>query len=268
MASTATRTPRSSPRLRSMALAPGHDVPDAVGEDGVREHGRRAGAVADGVAGALRRLPDHLGAEVLGRVLERDLLGDGDAVVADERRAKAPLDQHALGLGAERHAHGVGERRRAAQDLLASLGPEQDLFVGHWSCPPQWRSAVLTSRFSLPNDLAGQTVPGGGYGPETREGNASPAALACAVSAGAQPRLGPRRFPLSRIALGRPGAPGCRRLPGGRHPRSVRQALGPRVPRAPPRSLPPCAGAEIVRHAGRRVALLARHGSRFVACFA
>ena len=80
--------------------------------------------------------------------------------------------------------------------------------------------------------------------------------------------LGPRQFPLSRIALGRPGAPGCRRLPGGRHPRSVHQALGPRVPRAPPRLLPPSAGAEIVRHAGRRVALLGRHGSRFVACFA
>ena len=109
----------------------GGDVADAVGEDGVREDGGGAGAVADRIAGALRRLADHLGAEVLGGILELHLLGDRDSIVADEWSAKAPLDEHALGLGAERHAHGIGEGRRAAQDLFASLGPEQDLFVRH-----------------------------------------------------------------------------------------------------------------------------------------
>ena len=63
------------------------DVAQALGVDGVGEHRRGAGAVADGVAGLLGRLAEHLRAEVLLRILEIDLLGDRDAVVADERNA-------------------------------------------------------------------------------------------------------------------------------------------------------------------------------------
>ena len=65
----------------------GDDVAHAVGEDRMREDGRGAGAVADHVAGPLGRLPQHLRAEVLLRVLEIEFLGDGDAVVADDRRS-------------------------------------------------------------------------------------------------------------------------------------------------------------------------------------
>ena len=76
----------------------GDDVAHAVGEDRVRQDRRRAGAVADHVAGLLRRLAQHLRAEVLLGVLEIELLGDGHAVVADDRRAPFLLDQHRLRL--------------------------------------------------------------------------------------------------------------------------------------------------------------------------
>ena len=89
----------------------GDDVAHAVGEDRVGQDGRGAGAVADHVAGLLRGLAQHLGAEVLLGVLEVELLGDGHAVVADDRRTPAPLDQHGLGLRPERHAHGIGQLR-------------------------------------------------------------------------------------------------------------------------------------------------------------
>ena len=65
----------------------GDDVAHAVGEDGMRQDRRRAGAVADHVAGLFRRLTQHAGAKVLLAVLEIEFLGDRDAVVADDRRA-------------------------------------------------------------------------------------------------------------------------------------------------------------------------------------
>jgi len=99
----------------------GDDIPHALREDGVGEHGGGARTVADGVSRPFGRLPNHLGAEILGGVLERHFLGDGDAVVADEWRPKTPLDEHALGLGTERHPNGVGERLSTPQDLFPSL---------------------------------------------------------------------------------------------------------------------------------------------------
>ena len=62
---------------------------------------------------------------------ELEFLGDGHAVVADERRAPFLLDQHRLRFRSERDANGVGELGRAAQDLFARRGAEQDLLVGH-----------------------------------------------------------------------------------------------------------------------------------------
>ena len=71
------------------------------------------------------------GAEVLLGVLQLELLGDGHAVVADERLAPLLLDQHALGLRAERHAHGVGQGGGAAEDLLPRRRVEQQLLMSH-----------------------------------------------------------------------------------------------------------------------------------------
>ena len=87
----------------------GDDVAHAVGEDRVRQDGRGAGAVADHVAGLLGRLAQHLRAEVLLGILEVEFLGDGDAVVADDRGAPFLLDQDGFRFRAERDAHRIGE---------------------------------------------------------------------------------------------------------------------------------------------------------------
>ena len=106
-------------------------VADAVGEDRLGEDRRGARAVAHGVAGALGGLPHHLRAEVLDGILEVHLLGDGDAVIADERRAVLLLDEHGLGLGTERDPHRIGQRVHALEHLFAGVGPEQHLLVRH-----------------------------------------------------------------------------------------------------------------------------------------
>ena len=129
------RQPAVEAALEVDGARAGRDVAHAVGEDRVGEDGRRAGAVADHVAGLLRRLAQHLRAEVLLRVLEVEFLGDGHAVVADDRRAPLLLDQHRLRLRAERDAHGLGELGGAAQDLLARRRAEQDLLVRHGEPP-------------------------------------------------------------------------------------------------------------------------------------
>ena len=61
-------------------------------------------------------LAHHLRAHVLELVLELDLLGDGDAVLGDRRRAEALLDDDVAALGAERDLHRVGERVDAGED--------------------------------------------------------------------------------------------------------------------------------------------------------
>ena len=80
-----------------------------------------------------RRNEEILGllAEVLPRVLEAHLLGDGDAVVADERRSPCLLDQHGLGLRAEGDAHGLGQLSGAAQHLLTGRRIERESLVRH-----------------------------------------------------------------------------------------------------------------------------------------
>ncbi len=67
----------------------GGDVAQALAHQRLGQHGRGRRAVTGDVVGLLRDLLDQLGADLLVRVLELDLLGDGDAVVGD--RGGAPL---------------------------------------------------------------------------------------------------------------------------------------------------------------------------------
>ena len=69
-ASTAALRPRSRPRLRSIALAPATTLRTPSAKIAWARMVDGAGAVADRVAGLLRRLAQHLRAEVLLRVLE------------------------------------------------------------------------------------------------------------------------------------------------------------------------------------------------------
>ena len=99
----------------------GGDVLDAFAVDRLGENGGGGGAVAGDVGGLRGDLADHLRAGVLELVLQLDLLGDGDAVLGDRRRAELLLDDDVAALGAEGHLDRVGELVDAAQDRLAGL---------------------------------------------------------------------------------------------------------------------------------------------------
>src|SRR5262249_30259558 len=63
----------------------------------------------------------HLRAHVLELVGELDLLGDGDAVLGDARRAERLVEDDVAALGAQRHLHRIGEDVDAAQQPLARV---------------------------------------------------------------------------------------------------------------------------------------------------
>ena len=100
---------------------------DAFAEDSLGENGGRGGAVASYVGGLGGDFTDHLRAHVFERVLQLDFLGDGDAVLGDDGRAKLLLDHRVAALGTERDLHGVCESVDAAQDRLAGILTSHDL---------------------------------------------------------------------------------------------------------------------------------------------
>ena len=85
IASTAATTPFSMPRLSAIGLAPAATLRIPLVDHRAGEHGRRRGAVTGDVVRLGGDLLGELGAHVLPRVLELDLLGDRDAVVRDGR---------------------------------------------------------------------------------------------------------------------------------------------------------------------------------------
>src|SRR5262249_9198748 len=79
-----------------------------------------------------RDLAHHLGAHVLELVVERDLLGDGDAVLGDAGSAEALVDHDVAALGAERDLHGIVENVDAAQHLVARVNREAYFLGSHF----------------------------------------------------------------------------------------------------------------------------------------
>ena len=77
----------------------GCDRLHALADDRGGQNGRGGGAVAGLVIGAGRDFADHLRAHVLELVLELDLLGDGDAVLGDARRAIRLVDDDVAAFG-------------------------------------------------------------------------------------------------------------------------------------------------------------------------
>jgi hypothetical protein len=72
-----------------------------------------------------------LRAEVLDAVLQVDLLGDGDAVLGDGRRAELAVDDHVAAFRPERDLDRVGELVDAAQERRARLLVKDDLLGCH-----------------------------------------------------------------------------------------------------------------------------------------
>ena len=94
------------------------------------EHGRGGGAVTGDVVGLGGDFLGELGAEVLVRVLELHLLGDGHTVVGDGGRAPLLVDDDVAAARAKRHLHGVGEPVDATLKVAAGVLVELQDF-GH-----------------------------------------------------------------------------------------------------------------------------------------
>ncbi len=100
-------------------------------DDGLSQDAGGGGAVAGQIGGLGGHLAQHLRAHVLELVFELDLLGDGDAILGDARRAERLLDDDVATLGAERDFHRIGEDVDAAQHLLAGVAVEFDFLGRH-----------------------------------------------------------------------------------------------------------------------------------------
>ena len=191
MASTATRAPRSRPRLRSIGAGAGGDVADAVREDRVGEDGRGAGAVADRVARCARPPGGSSG---------RRGSRPGPRAPSPWRSSRRRCRRRAgrsvfwmsthfdLGPSVTRTA----SARVAAPGRIFSRASDRNMTCLYGI---DVSLSVALSRAhgrapSLPNGLARQAVAGGGHGLEPRKRDASPAALAYPVGALVQPREG------------------------------------------------------------------------------
>ena len=76
----------------------------------------------------------HLGAHVLERVLELDLLGDRDAVVGDRRRTEFLVEDDVAALGTEGNLDRVRELVDARLEAVARVDIELDL-LSHFLSP-------------------------------------------------------------------------------------------------------------------------------------
>src|SRR6185437_13672901 len=118
--------------LERHRVGAGGDVPQALAHQRLGEHGRRRRAVAGNVVGLLRYFLDQLGTDLLPRVLEFDLLGDGHAIVGDRGGAPLLLEYHVPALGAEGYLHGVGKLVHAALEAAPGVLVKRDHLRCHW----------------------------------------------------------------------------------------------------------------------------------------
>src|SRR6185312_4506122 len=99
----------------------GGDRLGAFPDNRVGEYGCGGGAIAGLVRGPRRDFTHHLRTHVLELVFELDLLGDGNAVLGDAGCAERLVEHDVAALGAERHAHRIGEDVHAAQHPVARV---------------------------------------------------------------------------------------------------------------------------------------------------
>ena len=127
--------------LERHRVGAGGHVAQALADHRPGEDGGGGGAVTGDVVGLLGDLLDQLGADPLERVLELDLLGDGDAVVGDGGGAPLLVEHDVAALRAERDADGVGELVHAPLEAAAGFLVEFD-DLGHSGRFLRWVAAV------------------------------------------------------------------------------------------------------------------------------
>src|SRR4029079_5576744 len=97
---------------------------------------------------------DELGAHVLERVLQFDVLGDGDAVLGDVGRPPALVEDGVAAAGAEGAAHGAGELGGPGEEFLPGVVGVGELLGCHprgllWGAGwrgRQYRRVVVNSK--------------------------------------------------------------------------------------------------------------------------
>ena len=119
------------PRFEIHRVHAGRDRLRAFAHDRLGENRRRGRAVAGCVVGLLGDFAHHLRAHVLELVGELDFLRHRHAVLGRARRAEALVDDDVAALGTERDLHRVGQDVDAAEQLLAGIRAEFDVFRCH-----------------------------------------------------------------------------------------------------------------------------------------
>src|SRR6202008_4502474 len=142
-------------------VGPGRHVAQALAHQRLSQHGRRRRAVAGNVVGLLRYFLNELRADLLPRVLELDLLGDGHTIVGDRGGSPLLLENHVPALRAEGYLHGVGELVHTAFEAAPGFLVERD----HLRCH-RLQSSVAYARIEPTPATAG--TPGGQSLPAAR----------------------------------------------------------------------------------------------------
>ena len=116
--------------LQAHRVGAGRNVAQTLADESLGQHGGGGGAVTRDVVGLLGNFLDELGPDLLVRVLELDLLGDGDTVVGDRGGAPLLLQDDVAALRAKRHLDGVGEGVHTPLEATARLFIESNQ-LGH-----------------------------------------------------------------------------------------------------------------------------------------
>jgi len=95
--------------LEGDRVGAGGHVAQTLAHQRLSQHGGRRCAVAGDVVGLLGDLLDQLGTDLLDRVLQLDLLGDGHAIVGDRGGAPLLLEDDVAALRAESDLDGIGQ---------------------------------------------------------------------------------------------------------------------------------------------------------------
>src|SRR6185312_5616466 len=134
--------------LETQRVGAGGDVAQALLDQGLSQHRGRRRAVTGNVVGLLGDFLDQLGADLLVRVLQLDLLGDGYTIVGDCGGAPLLLQDDVAALGAQRHLYRVGEGVKAPLEAATGLLVIRNC-LGHcevippnWGCTSCWSGAV------------------------------------------------------------------------------------------------------------------------------
>ena len=120
--------------LEAHRVGAGGHVAQTLADHGLGEHGGGGGAVTRDVVGLLGNFLDELGADLLVRILELDLLGDAHTIVGDGGGAPLLLEHDIAALGTECDLDGVGELVHAPLEAAPRLGVELNEFR---HCPPR-----------------------------------------------------------------------------------------------------------------------------------